>query len=159
MSYESPEENARARASYSSEERTIISSPKPVARAMLAATREHILWRWRGKVRMGVPDQRMSAAVVWALTYEQRGISDSPNKLRVTECTSVVSRNKSAILPRWMWSSFCATSVKMTRSAISGPAHLSAISLRCASPGAGKRSSQRIELRCLARIESQMRKT
>lgn len=60
--------------------------------------------------------------------------------------------------PRMTCSFLLATSVKTTRSATSCPAQRTAVSLRCASPGGGKRSSHRIELGCCVRIESQMRK-
>ena len=115
---------------------------------MEAATREHILCRWRGKVRIGVPDQRMSAAVVWALHCKETSQSCSVCSEGADPLTSVVSRKRSAIRPRWMCSFLLATSVKTTRSATSWPAHLAAVSLRCCSPGAGKRRSQRIEFGC-----------
>lgn len=101
--------------------------------------REHILYPYRGRVKSGVPLQRTSAAVVWALH-------------------SAVSRTRSQIRAREMWRCLGATSVKMTREATFSPAQRRAVLRRWCSPRSGKRRSHRMEFGTRARMRSQVRK-
>lgn len=105
---------------------------------ILDAMREHILYLYRGNVSIGVPLQRISAAVVCALH-------------------SGVSKNKSTTCARAICACLGATSVKIIRDAISSFAHLTAQSLRFCSPSSGNRKSHRTAFGMSERMRSHVR--
>lgn len=91
-----------------------------------------------GNVSNGVPLHSTSVAVVCALH-------------------SGVSRNRSSTLAREMCSFLGATSVNISRDAVSSPAHAIAVSLRFFSPTSGNRSSQSTAFGIRAKIRSHVR--
>ena len=147
-SYLSPKHSRIARSSYSSSVRATNSSwasfPAGVLVSgnalptILDAIREQSLCLCRGKVNSGVPLHSTSVAVVCALH-------------------SGVSTKRSRALAREMCSFLGATSVKMSRDAVSWPAHAAAVSRRFLSPTSGNRRSQRTEFGMRARIRNHVR--